>query len=256
MKMLNLVASAVRTALALKWSAFCCTYALCTILIRPKAAKFVLSGIGSNLWSKNMLRIVGNKRVNITFDGPEASFERWPETAIFIANHSSQLDINASAAAIPYPIVYLSKASVRKVPILGLLNERVGTVFIDRSNPSAAKKSVDRLRDTLSRGISVIVYPEGTRSKDGALLPFKKGAFHLAAKSQTPIIPLHIHGTRAALPKGGFLMQKNPVHVRFGAPITPPRNDGSDSLQAFVEAGQGAVERMKAWHAHHVQTPD
>jgi 1-acyl-sn-glycerol-3-phosphate acyltransferase len=256
MKLFNILDSVLRTAMALMWSAFCCTYALCTILIRPKAAKFVLSGIGSNLWSKNMLRIAGNKHITITFDNPQAAFDRWPKTAIFIANHSSQLDINASAAAIPYPIVYLSKASVRKVPILGLLNERVGTVFIDRSNPGAAKKSVGRLLETLNRGISVIVYPEGTRSKDGGLLPFKKGAFHLATKSQTPVIPLHIHGTRTALPKGGFLVRPNPVHVRFGAPLLPPKDDEPRSLQAFVAEGQGAVERMQNWHAQNIQTPD
>lgn len=203
-----------------------------------------------------MLRIAGNRKVNITFDGPQAQFDQWPNTAIFIANHCSQLDINASAASIPYPIVYLSKASVRKVPILGLLNERVGTVFIDRSNPKAAKQSVDRLLDTLKRGISVIVYPEGTRSKDGELLPFKKGAFHLAAKSQTTIIPLHIHGTRSALPKGGLLMRKNPIHIRFGKPLLPPTGDDTDALQAFVAEGHKAVANMKAWHAANVTTPD
>lgn len=256
MKILNGVASVVRTVIALIWSAFCCTYALCTILLRPHAAKFVLSGIGSNLWSKNMLRIVGNKHVNITFEGPQAHFDQWPSTAIFIANHCSQLDINASAASIPYPIVYLSKASVRKVPILGLLNERVGTVFIDRSNPTAAKLSVDRLLETLNRGISVIVYPEGTRSKDGELLPFKKGAFHLAAKSRTAIIPLHIHGTRLALPKGGLLMRKNSIHIRFGQPLLPPTGDDARALQAFVEEGQQSVARMKAWHSAHINTPD
>lgn len=203
-----------------------------------------------------MLRIIGNPSPTVTFETPEASFEHWPETAIFVANHASQLDINASAATIPHPIVYLAKASIRKVPVLGLLNERVGTVFIDRSNPSAAKKSVDRLLTTLDRGISVIVYPEGTRSKDGQLLPFKKGAFHLAAKAQTPIIPLHIHGTRKALPKGGFILRKNPVHVRFGAPIHPPIGDGAQELQNFVEAGQQTVQRMKEWHSAHVATPD
>lgn len=203
-----------------------------------------------------MLRIVGNKRVNITFDDPQANFDQWPSTAIFIANHCSQLDINASAASIPHPIVYLSKASVRKVPILGLLNERVGTVFIDRSNPTAAKQSVDRLLETLNRGISVIVYPEGTRSKDGELLPFKKGAFHLAAKSQAAIIPLHIHGTRTALPKGGLLMRKNPIHIRFGKPLLPPTADDAGALQAFVAEGQQSVARMKAWHAAHIKTPD
>ena len=115
---------------------------------------------------------------------------------------------------------------------------------------------MDRLISTLKRGISVIVYPEGTRSKDGKMLPFKKGAFHLAAKSQAVIIPLHIHGTRTALPKGGLLMRKNPVHVRFGKPITPPAADDSHALQAFVKEGQEAVERMQAWHATNVPTPD
>lgn len=203
-----------------------------------------------------MLRIVGNKRVNVTFDGPDSHFDQWPSTAIFIANHCSQLDINASAASIPYPIAYLSKASIRKVPILGLLNERIGTVFIDRSNPTAAKQSLDRLLETLNRGISVIVYPEGTRSKNGELLPFKKGAFHLAAKSQSAIIPLHIHGTRTALPKGGLLMRKNPIHIRFGKPLLPPTGDDAGALQAFVAEAQKSVACMKAWHAAHIKTPD
>ena len=147
--MLRFIASCFRTLLGLLWSTVCCSYALVTILIKPSAATYVLTTIGSNMWSKNMLRIVGNPEVNVTFESSEAAFDQWPSQAIFIANHRSQLDINASAAAIPHPIVYLSKASVRKVPILGLLNERVGTVFIDRSNPTAAKQSVDRLNFNL-----------------------------------------------------------------------------------------------------------
>ena len=102
----------------------------------------------------------------------------------------------------------------------------------------------------------MIVYPEGTRSKDGELLPFKKGAFHLAAKSQAAIIPLHIHGTRTALPKGGLLMRKNPIHIRFGKPLLPPTGDDTDALQAFVAEGHKAVANMKAWHAANLTTPD
>ena len=88
------------------------------------------------------------------------------------------------------------------------------------------------------------------------MLPFKKGAFHLAAKSQAVIIPLHIYGTRTALPKGGLLLRKNPVHVRFGKPITPPTADDPHALQAFVKEGQDAVERMQVWHATNIATPD
>ena len=100
------------------------------------------------------------------------------------------------------------------------------------------------------------MYPEGTRSKDGELLPFKKGAFHLAAKSQAAIIPLHIHGTRTALPKGGLLMRKNPIHIRFGKPLLPPTANDAGALQAFVAEGQQSVARMKAWHAANIKTPD
>ena len=204
-----------------------------------------------------MLRIVGNKHVSITFEGPRAHFDQWPSTAIFIANRCSQLDINASAASIPYPhCLFVQSKRTKGADFTGLLNERVGTVFIDRSNPTAAKLSVDRLLETLNRGISVIVYPEGTRSKDGELLPFKKGAFHLAAKSRTAIIPLHIHGTRLALPKGGLLMRKNSIHIRFGPPLLPPTGDDARALQAFVEEGQQSVARMKAWHLAHINTPD
>lgn len=256
MSILEFPVSLVRTLGGLVWSAFCCSYALLTILIWPRAAKYVLSAIGSRLWSQKMLRIIGNKTATITFESEAAAFDNWPATAIFVANHASLLDINASAAAIPHPIVYLSKASIRKVPVLGLLNERVGTVFIDRSNPAAAKRSVDRLLTTLNRGISVIVYPEGTRTTNGELQPFKKGAFHLAAKSKTHIIPLHIHGTRRALPKGGLLLRKNPVHVRFGAPIAPPSDDSPRALQEFVNAGQESVQRMKDWHKAEIATAD
>ena len=244
------------TLAAFIWSAFCCVFALTVILLNRNAARWVLLRIGKQLWSTNMLRIIGNWRPNITFESKAASFDQWPERAIFIANHASQLDINASASAIPYPIVYLAKDSIRKVPVLGLLNERVGTVFIDRSNPAAAKKSVDGLIKTLGRGISVIVYPEGTRSDDGSIRTFKKGAFHLAQKAQVPIIPLHIHGTRRALPKGSFRVRPNSVHVRFGEPIFPPSTDDAVSLNGFVKQGQNSVEKMRVWHLKHVNSPD
>jgi len=248
--------SILLTFAAFIWSAFCCVFALTVILLNRNAARWVLLRIGKELWSANMMRIIGNWRPQITFSSEDAKFDNWPKEAIFISNHASQLDINASASAIPYPIVYLAKNSIRKVPVLGLLNERVGTVFIDRSNPTAAKKSVDGLLQTLNRGISVIVYPEGTRSEDGSIRKFKKGAFHLAQKAQVPIIPLHIHGTRRALPKGSFRVRSNPVHVRFGKPIFPPLKDDASSLNGFVERGQYAVEQMRKWHLEHVDTPD
>lgn len=245
----------MRSVLGLIWSAISCLVALILALMSKKFIPFVLTRIGSQMWSANMLRISGINRPVVTFVSDEAQFSKWPDQAIMVCNHASQLDINVCASVIPRPIVYLAKASIRKVPVLGLLNERVGTVFIDRSNPSAAKASVDNLLTSLSNGISVIVYPEGTRTISGELNSFKKGAFYLAAGANVPIIPMHVHGTRKVLPKGGWLLRPNPVHVRFGEPLRAASSSIAD-IAVLTKAAFQSVSSMRDWHQRHVNTPD
>jgi 1-acyl-sn-glycerol-3-phosphate acyltransferase len=245
----------MRSVLGLIWSAISCLVALILALMSKKFIPFVLTRIGSQMWSANMLRISGINRPAVTFVSDEAQFSKWPDQAIMVCNHASQLDINVCASVIPRPIVYLAKASIRKVPVLGLLNERVGTVFIDRSNPSAAKASVDNLLTSLSNGISVIVYPEGTRTISGELNSFKKGAFYLAAGANVPIIPMHVHGTRKVLPKGGWLLRPNPVHVRFGEPLRAASSSIAD-IAVLTKAAFQSVSSMRDWHQRHVNTPD
>ena len=245
----------MRSVLGLIWSAISCLVALILALMSKKFIPFVLTRIGSQMWSANMLRISGINRPVVTFVSDEAQFSKWPDQAIMVCNHASQLDINVCASVIPRPIVYLAKASIRKVPVLGLLNERVGTFFIDRSNPSAAKASVDNLLTSLSNGISVIVYPEGTRTISGELNSFKKGAFYLAAGANVPIIPMHVHGTRKVLPKGGWLLRPNPVHVRFGEPLRAASSSIAD-IAVLTKAAFQSVSSMRDWHQRHVNTPD
>ncbi|MBV43052.1 MAG: hypothetical protein CL834_08465 [Crocinitomicaceae bacterium] len=247
--------SVLRTFVGLVWSAISCLIALFLALLSKRFIPFVLTRIGSQMWSANMLRISGINRPKVTFTSDAAQFIYWPEKAIVICNHASQIDINVCAKVIPRPIVYLAKASLRKVPILGLLNERVGTVFIDRSNPNAAKVSVDNLLHSLSKGISVIVYPEGTRSTDGELNAFKKGAFYLAAGAKVPVIPMHVHGTRKVLPKGGWLLRPNSVHVRFGEPIHPD-SPSADDITRMTKTAYESVSSMREWHQNNVDTPD
>ena len=245
----------MRSVLGLIWSAISCLVALILALMSKKFIPFVLTRIGSQMWSANMLRISGINRPVVTFVSDEAQFSKWPDQAIMVCNHASQLDINVCASVIPRPIVYLAKASIRKVHVLGLLNERVGTVLIDRSNPSAAKASVDNLLTSLSNGISVIVYPEGTRTISGELNSFKKGAFYLAAGANVPIIPMHVHGTRKVLPKGGWLLRPNPVHVRFGEPLRAASSSIAD-IAVLTKAAFQSVSSMRDWHQRHVNTPD
>lgn len=244
-----------RTLLAFVWSAVSCLTALSLVLLSKRLTRFVLTQIGSKMWSANILRIAGINRPYVTFSSPKAQFEDWPREVIIVCNHASQLDINVCANVIPRPIVYLAKQSIRKVPVLGLLNERVGTVFIDRKNPTAAKRSVDNLMASLAKGISVIVYPEGTRSPDGELLRFKKGAFFLAADAGVPVIPMHVHGTRTVLAKGRFLLTPNPVHVRFGE-LQYPSGKSQEDIVALADACFAEVNNMRTWHQSHVATPD
>ena len=245
----------LRTLAGLTWSIFCCTYALLLALWSEQKIPYVLSGIGSDLWSKYMLFIAGNRTIGITYTSEDSRPENLPSRAIFISNHVSQLDINAASYAIPHPIVFLAKQSVRKVPILGLLNERVGTIFIDRSDQKDARQAVFRLTKTLDKGISVLVFPEGTRSESGELGAFKKGAFHLALKAGVPIVPLHIHGTRYALPKKSIFIRSNPIHVRFGNPIFADSIEAK-SLNEMVTKAEDAIRGMQSWHKSHVISPD
>ena len=248
------IPSAVLTVFVLLWSIFCCSLALCVALASKKAIPWVLKGIGSDLWSQYILVLTGNRHMSISHSTEKSQREKIPSEAIFVSNHVSQLDINAASFAIPHPIVFLAKDSIRKVPILGLLNERVGTVFINRKDKEGAQKAVFRLKTTLKRGISVLVFPEGTRSKSGHIAPFKKGAFHLAVQANVPIIPLHVHGTRKALPSGSVWVRSNPIHVRFGAPIYP--SDCDSNINLLTARAQQSVEDLKCWHSENVSSPD
>lgn len=201
-----------------------------------------------------MMRITGNPRLSISTDSKLAELGSLPTEAIFVSNHVSQLDINAASWAIPHPIVFLAKSSIRKVPILGTLNERVGTVFINRSDQSKSREAVFQLETTLKKGISVLVFPEGTRSMNERIQPFKKGAFYLAAHAQIPIVPLHIYGTQKVLPKGSFLIQSNPIHVRFGTPIYPAGNTPKD-IQELTITSEKAVRALSLWHKQQISTP-
>ena len=157
---------------------------------------------------------------------------------VLVANHSSFLDINAAFAASPTPIVFLSKASVRKVPLLGKLNELAGTVFVERGNRASSEQAVNQLTQTLVGGRSVLVFPEGTRSKDGTLMPFKKGAFHLAKSAAAPLVPMHISGTWNLLPPGRFLIRpsQSSVRIRLGQPVTELDSLGVETLRRELQS--------------------
>ena len=117
-------------------------------------------------------------------------------TYVVVCNHQSQYDIFLVYGWLKLDLKWVLKAELRKAPAIGLGCEKAGHLFVDRSNPERARKSVSDALDRVGNGVGVLFFAEGTRSLDGKLKPFKKGAFRVASSQQLPILPITIIGTR------------------------------------------------------------
>ncbi len=138
---------------------------------------------------------------------------------IFAANHQSQYDILALQGYLPVDFRWLAKKELFKVPVWGPAMKLAGYIPIDRSHGRQAMKSLTEAAQRIADGTSVIIFPEGTRSTDGTLQPFKAGGMVLAIKSGVPLVPVAINGTHEILPKGSLLVTPGKVLIRIGQPI-------------------------------------
>ncbi len=138
---------------------------------------------------------------------------------IFAGNHQSQFDIIALQGYLPINFKWLAKKELFQIPIWGTAMRMAGYIPIDRSRGRQAMKSLNEAAQRIAEGTSVVIFPEGTRSPDGNLHPFKPGGMVLAIKSQVELVPMAIHGTFSILPKGSLLMQPGTVHIRLAPPV-------------------------------------
>jgi len=138
---------------------------------------------------------------------------------IYIANHLSFFDIFSLLAYLPVNFKFILKKELMHIPILGWAMRRAGYISIDRSSPTKAKCTIDRAVDKIKNGASFVIFAEGTRSYDGRLQPLKRGAFHLAIASGSPIVPVAIKGTNEIMPKGSFKIKKGFVTIQLDTPI-------------------------------------
>jgi|HubBroStandDraft_6_1064221.scaffolds.fasta_scaffold712169_1 1-acyl-sn-glycerol-3-phosphate acyltransferase len=139
----------------------------------------------------------------------------------FLANHTSFADPVPIVWSIPRRIGILAKKSLFSIPIIGWAFRLAKFVPVDRANRETAIESVDIAAQRLKDGLSFLAYPEGTRSYDGRLLPFKKGVFVMAIKAGVPIVPVALAGAHRIAPKGSLKIHPGHVVVRFGYPIDP-----------------------------------
>ena len=122
------------------------------------------------------------------------------QSYVIVCNHQSQYDIFVLYGWLGIDFKWIMKQELRNIPVIGVACEKLGHIYVDRSNREAALGAIETAKSRLIDGTSVLFFPEGTRSRDGRLKKFKRGAFHLALDLQLPLLPITINGTREILP--------------------------------------------------------
>jgi 1-acyl-sn-glycerol-3-phosphate acyltransferase len=138
-----------------------------------------------------------------------------------MSNHQSHFDVWALIAYMPLQLRWVMKMELKRIPIFGYGCGQLGMIYIDRGDSEKARESLDAAKEKITRsGVSVVFFPEGTRSCDGELLKFKKGGFVMALATNTPILPVTVNGSRYALPKGKpFLMKPGRIELIVHDPV-------------------------------------
>ena len=169
--------------------------------------------------------------------------------AVYCANHSSNLEppiIYMVLAAIHPRLKILYKAELRAaMPVLRNAFDLVGFVPIERGNRDQSSQAIDQAAEALAAGDSFMIFPEGTRSRTGRLLPFKKGGFIMAIKGQAPIVPVAVQGADAAMRKGSPVIRPVTVRVQIGEPIPVDGLDFKDR-NALIDRTRRAIEALLA----------
>jgi 1-acyl-sn-glycerol-3-phosphate acyltransferase len=159
-------------------------------------------------------------------------------TYIFMSNHVSNIDPPILVPLIPGRTSVLAKREIWRIPILGKALDLAEIVPVERSNRDAAIQSIRRAGEVMKHHINMTIFPEGTRSPDGRLMPFKKGPFHLAAETGFPIVPVTILGTYEMMPKGSSIVKSGTATLVFHPPVDPKQFASRDEL---VEAVRAAI---------------
>jgi 1-acyl-sn-glycerol-3-phosphate acyltransferase len=155
---------------------------------------------------------------------------RWPPgrgAYVVVANHQSFLDIFV-LCNIPHEMKWVAKKELFKIPMFGWGLRLAGDICLDRGDTASALKVMDKARRYLKNGMSVMIFPEGTRSEDGTLLPFKPGAFKLAVETGVPVLPIAVSGSANGMPKGGPWVRPAKVSVKILEPIPTAGLRGRD----------------------------
>jgi len=158
--------------------------------------------------------------------------------AVLVANHQSIVDIPMLLSAFPRPVGFLAKRELGEIPLFGKAMAAAGNLFVDRDDPRDSVRMLREAGTRLRGGRLVVVFPEGTRSRDGSIGEFRPGAFYLAQKSGAPVVPVYLEGGYRAIPKGGFRVRPAGLLIRVLPPLSREEGAGGskDRIAAAVRA--------------------
>lgn len=142
------------------------------------------------------------------------------QSYVVVANHQSQFDIPVIYGYCGLDLRWVMKAELNKIPFVAAGCRAIGHIFIDRADPEQARDAINRAVSRLQPGTGILFFAEGTRSRSGKLLPFKKGAFRVAVDQQLPILPMTVSGTRDVLPAGSLRLRPGTVRLRIHPPVS------------------------------------
>jgi len=191
-------------------------------------------------WGRGMIRGTG---VTVETVGLERLDPARP--VMFASNHSSMMDIWALMAVIPHSFRFVAKQELLKIPLFGRAMRSAGHISIDRSRIKSTLGAYQEAAETMRRGLSAVVFVEGTRGSGGDLLPFKRGSFSLGILAAVPVVPVYIADSWRILPSGSRRPIPGPIHILFGEPI-PTTGLTVDDRDALAARTRAAMERLRA----------
>jgi 1-acyl-sn-glycerol-3-phosphate acyltransferase len=236
--MIRILATYAHTALILVWTVVV-TFIFAVIAL---AVSFFFRSCNAvhlvaRAWSRSILTVSG---VRVSVNGIERIDARQPY--IFMSNHQSNFDIPVLLGHLPLQFRWLAKAELFRIPVFGQAMRRAGYISIDRGDRAAAFESLHRAAEKIREGVSVLIFPEGTRSINGSLRTFKKGGFILAIQAGVPIVPVIVRGTYDIMPKFHILIHPRNVTVEVGEPINVGGFNYA-SRETLIKTVREAIER-------------
>ena len=216
------VFNVVQLLFTITWTSVLICFALLLLVLCGGRRHWPLR-MASRVWAPGLL---GGAGARLELEGFETIDCSRPY--IVVANHQSMIDICALFRALPLPMRFVLKQELARVPFVGAYARAMGMVFIQRQSVRIASRRLHDAAAIFKEGQSLCAFPEGTRSRDGRIGPFKGGVFKLAIETGVPILPIAIEGSGLVLPAAGFRVRPGTIRLRVGTPIETTGLEASD----------------------------